>query len=140
MPAGAPSKYKPEFCEVFESEMKLGYSKLAAASIVGVSYQTVQNWVSEFPEFREAIKRGDAHRARYFETDLMTATLGPQVSRSIFGLKNAARDEWRDEKTIDNTSSDGSMSPIPKNTDIEKLRQARDLIYGAGDEPTTKED
>jgi hypothetical protein len=109
--AGRPTKYEPRFCEEVESLMRLGYSKTAAAGAIGVSRDTLLEWAKEIPEFSGAVKRGEAARTHKLETDLLLAPDGPNVTSRIFALKNAAPEEWKDKREVDNTSSDGSMTP-----------------------------
>lgn len=118
MPAGRPSKYDPKFCDVVLGAMTDGYSKMAAAGIIGVCYSTLKNWMAEYPEFLAAVKAGDARRAVKLERDLLNAESGPMVTSRIFALKNAAPEEWRDQQRVEHTGADGG--PIEM-TGTEKL-------------------
>jgi hypothetical protein len=48
------------------------------------------------PEFSDAATRAKAIRALYLERKLMRSRKGAETTASIFALKNAAPDEWRD--------------------------------------------
>lgn len=111
MPAGRPSEYKPEYCDVLYEHMREGYSKTAAAGLMGICRQTIHNWADAHPEFLDAVKRGEAARTAFLERDLLLAKDGPKVTSRIFALKNAAPEEWKDRRDVDLTSSDGSMKP-----------------------------
>lgn len=100
MPAGRPSKYKPEFCEQVVEDMGQGYSLTAFAGSIGVHRDTLLEWQQKHPEFSGAVKRGQAARTRKLEGDLLAADSGPTVTSRIFALKNAAPDEWKDKQTI----------------------------------------
>lgn len=91
--------------------MRQGFSKTAAAGAIGVDRDTFLNWAKEHPAFFGAVKRGEAARTHKLETDLLLAPDGPNVTSRIFALKNAAPEEWKDRREVDNTSSDGSMTP-----------------------------
>lgn len=112
MPGGRPSKYDPSLGDEVENLMRQGYSKTAAAGHIGISRDTLLEWTSQYPEFSGAVRRGEAARTLKLETDLLAATSGPMVTSRIFALKNAAPDEWKDKREVDNTSSDGSMTPV----------------------------
>lgn len=111
MTTGRPTKYDKSMGAKVLAFMSQGYSKMAAAGHIGVSYQTLKNWMDEHPEFFAAVKDGEARRVVFLETGLLAAENGAQVTSRIFALKNAAPDEWREKQAVDHTSSDGSMTP-----------------------------
>lgn len=112
MPAGRPSDYDPAFCEVVETFMGEGFSKMAAAGEIGVCYNTLKAWMEVHPEFLTAVKRGEAKRAVKLERDLLDAETGPRVTSRIFALKNAAPEEWRDKQTTEHTGADGGAIKV----------------------------
>lgn len=101
MPGGRPSDYDPAFCADVIEYMKAGYSKTAAAGLLGVTKQTLLNWCDAHPEFFDAVKRGEVLRTAKLEGDLLGASDGPTVTSRIFALKNAAPDEWRDKREVE---------------------------------------
>lgn len=111
MPGGRPSEYDPKFCAVLIDCMAEGYSKMAAAGRIGVTYQTLRNWMEVHPEFFEAVKLGEVLRTEKLEHGLLSAETGPQVTSRIFALKNAAPDEWKDKVQSELSGPDGG--PIP---------------------------
>lgn len=96
MPAGRPTKYRPEFCELVIKDGEQGLSLTAFAGGIGIDRSTVNEWMSVHPEFSQAVKRHGAARTRYLEQTLLSESQGPRVTARIFALKNAAPDEWRD--------------------------------------------
>ena len=113
MTAGRPSKYKPEMCDEVLPFMAQGYSTTALAGYLGVSRQTLYDWMGAHPEFLDAVKEGQAASAIWWENCLRdNAQRGEgNATAAIFGLKNRASDDWRDKRDLDHTSTDGSMSP-----------------------------
>ena len=107
MPAGRPSKYDPAMCEAVREFMSRGYSRMAAAGHIGVCYDTLTNWCEVHPEFFQAVKDGQAARARFLEDGLLAAETGPQVTSRIFALKNAAPQEWSDTVRQEHTGANG---------------------------------
>lgn len=113
MPAGRPTKYKPEYCDQVREFLKDGYSVAGFAGSIPISVQTVYNWMEEHPEFLDAVKAGQAAAALWWE-DIARANAQKSEGNAttiIFGLKNRVPLEWRDRKELDHTSSDGTMSP-----------------------------
>ena len=69
LPVGAPSKYRPEYCELLIKHMSKGGtmesfpSKLPGRECLA----TVYNWLDAHPEFLEARKHGMARLHEYYE-------------------------------------------------------------------------
>jgi len=97
-------------CEAVREFMSQGYSRMAAAGHIGVSYDAFREYQERHPEFRQAVKFGQAVRTMKLEEDLLTADSGPRATTRIFALKNAAPEEWRDK--IDNTHSAPDGGPV----------------------------
>jgi len=100
MPAGRISGYKKKFCEQVLPFMSQGYSITAFAGHLGVSRQTIYNWMDAHPEFFDAIKEGEAASALWWENALRNTTLTGEgnATAAIFGLKNRIPHEWRDKQ------------------------------------------
>lgn len=111
-PGGRPTTYQPEFCDVVRDMMATGLSKTAVAGYLKVSRQRLIDWAEANPEFRDAVKEGEAMRTLRLEQDLLSAETGPQVTSRIFALKNAAPEEWRDMKAVEMTGKDGGPMEI----------------------------
>ena len=58
MPAGRPTDYKKEYCELAYKLCLLGAKDKEIADILGVSEQTLNTWKEKHPEFLEALKKG----------------------------------------------------------------------------------
>ena len=79
-----------------EDDMRNGYSLTAFAGRIGCDKQSVYRWIAQFPDFSIAVDRGRAARLRFWENNLMKADKGAQAATSIFALKNADAEEWRE--------------------------------------------
>lgn len=120
MPAGRPSKYDPEYCDLARSFMGRGFSLTAFAGELGVNRDTVVEWQHAHPEFSVAVKDGQAGRTKCLEEGLLAeGQLGPQVTARIFALKNAAPDEWRDKHEISGPDGGPIQVSVVKFTDDE---------------------
>lgn len=98
---GRPSKYDPRFCEMVLTAAERRLSLTAFAGWVGVSRDTISEWMSVHPEFSYACKLHASARTYALENGLFTAESGPQIAAHIFALKNAAPQEWRDKQQVD---------------------------------------
>ena len=111
MPAGRPTDFKPEYGEVILQAMAEGLSLTAAAAEIGIHRQRVYEWEEKHPEFADAIRLARAKRQLFLERRLLGAKESPIVTSSIFALKNAAPDDWKDKHEVEHK---GQMVVISK--------------------------
>ncbi len=57
MPAGRKSKYTPELVQNIIKVISLGLCNKSACEYVDISEETFYQWIKEYPEFGESIKR-----------------------------------------------------------------------------------
>lgn len=98
---GRPSAYSQEHGERIINLMAAGLSITAAAGEIGVSRRTVYEWEEKHADFSHTIKIARAKRLLFLERRLLSATDGPTVTSSIFALKNACPEEWRDKHEVE---------------------------------------
>jgi hypothetical protein len=72
MPAGAPTKYKPEFCEKVIELMSEGASKTEVVAELDITFETLMDWTNpESPrykkEFSDTIKKGTMLSQKWWE-------------------------------------------------------------------------
>ena len=97
-PGGRRSTYDPSYCDLIIEKMREGISLTGFAGVIGVSRDTIYQWMTLHREFADAVTRGRAARDLWWELKLMRSRKGAEVTASIFALKNCAPDEWRDVK------------------------------------------
>ncbi len=92
-------RYREDYCEAVVEFLKDGYSLGAFAGSIGVTRATLYNWGKSYPEFAEAMQCARAKSALWWERRIIEAaqTGGGHVGAIIFGLKNRASEEWRDQ-------------------------------------------
>jgi hypothetical protein len=93
---GRPSEYRVEYCERVKEHMAKGKSLTAFAGSIDQSKDTVYEWIATHPEFSDAVTRARAARVDALETRMLSANNGGTAATSIFALKNADPDEWRE--------------------------------------------
>lgn len=123
MPAGRPSKYKPEYTQVAAELAIQGKTEKEIATALEVSVPTFRKWKSENPELLAALKfnkdKADEHVERSLyqramgysttETDIrvidgkivkteVIKQYPPDTTAMIFWLKNRKPKEWRDKR------------------------------------------
>lgn len=129
MPAGRPTKFKPEYVEQARKLAELGATDREIATFFEVTESTVYLWKLEHPSFSEALKVGKTAADDRVEQSLYRRALGyahdavkiavnaqgevtevpfvehypPDTTAAIFWLKNRRRDEWRDKQEIEHS-------------------------------------
>lgn len=125
MPAGRPTKFKPEYIEQAAKLCALGATDSELASFFKVAVSTVALWKVEHAEFAQALRMSKADADRRVEESLYRRALGyecdetdirvvgnkivktsvrkhypPDTVAMIFWLKNRRPDEWRDVREV----------------------------------------
>lgn len=101
MPAGRPTDFQPAMGEEILQLMAGGLSLAASAASLGIHRQRVYEWMERHPEFADTIKLAQAKRQLFLERRLLSASDGPVVTSTIFALKNAGPEDWRDKQDHD---------------------------------------
>ena len=102
MPAGRPTKYKKEYCQKAEEFLSQGYSQEAFAGQLGITEQTLYNWLDKHPAFFESVKKGVAVGRKFWEEMGIDRARGKidgfNSAAWIFNMKN--RHGWRDKQEV----------------------------------------
>lgn len=80
-----------------------GLSLAAAAADLGIHRQRVYEWEQRHPEFADTVKLARVKRQLFLERRLLSADQGPVVTSTIFALKNAGAEDWRERQEVINT-------------------------------------
>lgn len=133
MPAGRPTKYEERFCDLLIEHMDKGLSFEAFAGYLGVSKDTLFEWVKVHPEFSDSKKIGTEKARLWWEskaTDYLlncekttrdsdgnVETVKTSLNSTvwIFNMKNRFRDEWKDksEQEVNVTQTEVLLPPKP---------------------------
>lgn len=108
---GRPTAYDPSLGERIVAIMTEGLSLAAAAAECDVHRARVYDWEKQHTDFAELVALARVKRQAFLERRLLKAEIGAVVTSSIFALKNAAPDDFKDKQEIDHRSGDGSMTP-----------------------------
>lgn len=98
-----PSEYTPALCNEVINLMAEGLSLTAAMAELGFHRDTAYDWQEKFPEFSDAVKKGQGKRQLFLERRLYSAADGPVVTSSIFALKNTGTGDWRDKQDVEHS-------------------------------------
>jgi hypothetical protein len=98
--------YRPEYCDMLiEATHAEGISLAAFAGVIGVSRDTVYEWIKQHTDFSDAVSRARPARQLWLERKLLRARKGAETSAAIFALKNASPEDWRDVRSVEHQHS-----------------------------------
>ena len=104
-PVGRPTDYDPSMCEIVIENMALGYSKEAVAGILDISKSTLYERVKKYPEFSNAVHRGDTKSQFLWEGKAIEHAVhtkdGKRLDSRIYALQMKNRFGWSDKKEIE---------------------------------------
>ena len=100
---GRPTDYKPEYCQKLIEHGREGLSFDTFSAVVGVTRQTLYNWLKVHPEFERAKKEYEDVCKLWWEkagNAMAVGKLQGNATTWIFNMKN--RFGWRDKVEVDN--------------------------------------
>lgn len=137
MPAGRPTKYRPEYCQTVVEAGEQGKTLAEMAEACDVHRDTVRDWMDEYPEFSHAVKRGLQKAQAWWEEKGKVATFGGyegfNATSYIFQMKNRFKEDWADIHTRELTGKDGG--PIKTETKVESVSALADEARRLGVDP-----
>jgi len=105
MTAGRPTDFKPEYGEEILQLMAGGLSLAASAAELGFHRQRVYEWMERHPAFADTVRLAQVKRQLFLERRLLSAEAGPVVTSTIFALKNAGPEDWREKQVVEHEGS-----------------------------------
>lgn len=113
---GAPTKYKPEYCEMLKNHMAQGLSYECFAALVETHRDTLYEWEKVHPNFSDAKRLGKERMLLLFEKMGVQAMAGKikgfNASTYIFTMKNKCG--WTDKQEV---TAQGSIGITIDNDD-----------------------
>lgn len=123
MPAGRPTDYKPEYCELIIELGRKGMSVVEMASEIGVARNTIETlWTAKHPEFQEAFTQAREASQSWWESMGRTNLIMPPQSgtfqASVWSRSMAARfpNDWREKSETALTGPNGKPLEITQIT------------------------
>ena len=115
MPAGQPTKYKPEFCALVIGVGEYGGWLSEMAEACDVCRATMDNWAANNPEFLEALTRAKQKAQVWFEREGREGLKAERFNAPLWQKQMSARhrEEYTERRDVDHTSSDGTMATKP---------------------------
>lgn len=100
------SKYKPEFCQLVVDHMSQGFDFDTLSHRLGVTPQTMYNWVKKYPDFNTAYHNGKSAQKEFYQKLCLNNAITNKgnASMCIFLAKNKLN--YTDKQQIDTRSTE----------------------------------
>ena len=124
---GAPTKYKPEYCEDIIEYMSKGHSLTAWCADKDIYKETAYNWMRDHHDFLDAFKKAQSKAQQHWENMLHLTAAGKlkgNLGAQIFWMKNRFRDEWKDRQDLEFSAA---PAEINEGSDLLKAIPSEDL-------------
>ena len=103
---GRPTKYDPSLCEILPDLFREGASIAEVCVKIGITKDTFYRWKTEYPDFSDAVKAGEAISESWWTDIGMQGMLGNRPVNPtlwIFNMKN--RFHWTDKHEVTGAES-----------------------------------
>lgn len=121
MPAGRPTKYRPEYCEAVIKLGKEGKSPAQMAAHFDVARSTIDEWAENHEEFSEAYARALAHCQNWWENKGQAALDTRDFNSAVWAKSMSARfrDDYTERK--EHTGAGGGAISVSITSDDDAL-------------------
>lgn len=137
-PIGRPTEYQEDMCQEVINFGKLGYSRTAIAAKLGISRNTLYQWVKQYPEFHDAMEKAVEESQIFWEDTLRMTAIGViekgSATATIFALKSQFQQDWKDIKTTELVGANGGPVQVqaivfdPDEMDPDEIEAAERLL------------
>lgn len=114
MPAGRPSVYKPEFCDIIIELGKQGKSNVQMACALDISKDTLYEWAKSNPVFSDSLARARGFAQDWWETvgqnSLHTKEFQPSLWAKVVGCR--FRDDYQEKQAIEHSGEVKTTAPV----------------------------
>jgi len=110
MPAGRPTKYDPDFCNMVVQLGREGASRAELAYEMGVSFQTMRTWEDTHPEFLEATTHARELAEGWWAAQGRKGIWSREFNAPAYRLQvmNRFPGSWRDKQDHEVTGAAGA--------------------------------
>jgi hypothetical protein len=120
MPAGRPTKYKPEHCKAVLAVGEEGGWLSEMAEACDVHRSTIDEWAANYPEFSEALTRAKQKAQVWFERTGRVGMFADRFNSSLWAKQMAARHpaEYSEKQRLEHTGANGAPITVRNATDL----------------------
>jgi len=122
MPAGHPTHYRPEYCQVAIDCGKEGKSIAQIGLACGVAKGTIYNWMRQHPEFLNAMKDAVSFAQAWYEDAGQKGLTADKFNSAIYNkiVSCRFRDDYSDASTVYTKTIESKTDEVPE-TQVDKI-------------------
>lgn len=138
--AGAPSKYKPEYCQLLIEHMAEGLSFESFAALADVDRSTLYEWEEVHKEFSDAKKRGEAksllkweglgikHILNESESSPGIGGSSKSLNAAVYRLNMINRFRWKDRAEVETSVVVNNYASLSEEDLDQKIAEKKKLL------------
>ena len=121
---GRPTKYDPKYCEQIVELGKLGKSRWAIASELGITPSNLKAWEAVHDDFRSSLEIARQDALAYWEAlaenHLVESPGGPRLNTGLWSRSMAARfpEQYRENSKVEVTGKDNGPVQVEHTHDF----------------------
>jgi hypothetical protein len=112
MPAGQPTKYKAEHCELLEKMMMDGKSIIQFCAKVKICRKTFYNWLEQEEQFLHTFTRAKDYCEAFWETELQTMMYDRNVNAPLVKMYFANRFKWSPDRPAEEPAQESKPQKV----------------------------
>jgi hypothetical protein len=124
---GRPSKYTPEIIERICYSLSQGNTRTTAAICAGISKETFYQYLNEFPDFSDAIKRAEEQAIEHY-VNVIHAASGQTWQAAAWYLERRRPADFSKQDKVDITTNGkdiNGMSVEEMLAELERIKQIK---------------
>jgi len=124
---GRPSKYTPEVVERICYSLSQGNTRTTAVTCAGVAMSTFHEWLNDFSDFSEAIKRAEEQAIEHYVNVIHTASTQTWQAAAWY-LERRRKEDFGKQDKVDITTNGkdiNGMSVEDMVAELERIQQIK---------------
>lgn len=116
MPAGQPTIYREEYCELVKDYGKQGFSIAEIGLELNVCKQTIYNWMKTHEKFFDAIQEAVSFAQGWYEKEARMGLTADKFNSALWNriVGCRFRDDYGETSTVLNTNINIDAKDLPK--------------------------
>ncbi len=123
---GRPSKYTPEVVERICYSLSQGNTRTTAVTCAGVAMSTFHEWLNDFSDFSEAIKRAEEQAVEHYVNVIHTASTQTWQAAAWY-LERRRKEDFGKQDKVDITTNGKDINGMSMEEMVAELKRIEQI-------------